>query len=134
MQLRSLQMPAEVRVAVGGTGSTWLLFPELPPGNHVPPLVLRLKLGDASKEIDVNAAQRDALAMKIERLWPRASLGLIRISGSLNTINVGSLADELDRFAGDRLVRAAIVWEESGVISEQPLANWLQNSALSAGR
>ncbi|MGE5190941.1 MAG: HEAT repeat domain-containing protein, partial [Deltaproteobacteria bacterium] len=134
IQLRSLQMPAELRVAVGGTGTTWVLFPELPPGSHVPPLVLQIKLGGTPRDIDVNALQRDVLGMKSERLGPRGCLGLIRISGTLNTINVGSLVEELDRFAADRLVRAAIVWEEGAAISEMPLANWLQNSALSAGR
>ncbi|HLJ10014.1 MAG TPA: hypothetical protein VKU82_02435 [Planctomycetaceae bacterium] len=134
MQLRSLVMPAEVNVPVGGTGSTWVLFPELPPGSHVPPLSLQLTVGDVEKEIDVNSAQRDVLGMKTERLGPRGSLGLIRIAGALNTVNAGSLVEELDRFAADRLVRAAIVWEDSGSISEPPLANWLQNSALSSGR
>jgi len=134
MQLRALQTPAEVQIAVGGTGSTWVLFPELPPGSHVPPLLLQLKFGDTAKEIDINAMQRDALGMKIERLGPRGSLGLIRISGALNTINAGSLVEELDRMTADRLVRAVIAWEDSGTISDPPLANWLQNSALSAGR
>src|SRR5262249_40639520 len=97
-------------------------------------LVLQLKFGDAVREIDVNAMQRDVLAMKTERLGPRASLGMIRISGALNSINAGSLVEELDRFAADRLVRAVIVWEESGTIAEPPLFNWLQNAALSAGR
>jgi HEAT repeat protein len=134
IQLRSLQLPAEVAVPAGGTGSTWVLFPDLPPGSHVPPLVLQLKFGDAAREIDVNAMQRDVLAMKSERLGPRGSLGMIRISGALNTINAGSLVEELDRFAADRLVRAVIAWEESGSIAEPPLFNWLQNAALSAGR
>ncbi|HEY2252183.1 MAG TPA: HEAT repeat domain-containing protein, partial [Planctomycetaceae bacterium] len=134
VQLRSLSMPAQVAVAVGESGSTWLLFPELPPGNHVPPLVVKLKLGDTEKDLDVNARERDALGMAVERLGPRKCLGLIRISGVLNTISVGSLVEELDRLAADRLARAAIVWEKGSSISEQALANWLQNSALAAGR
>ncbi len=134
VQLRSLSMPAQVAVPAGESGSTWLLFPELPPGNHVPPLVVKLKLGDVERDLDVNARERDALAMTIERLGPRKCLGLIRISGALNTINVGSLVDELDRLAGDRLVRAAVIWEPGSSISEAALTNWLQNSALAAGR
>jgi Flp pilus assembly protein TadD len=134
MQLKSLQTPAEVQVPVGGTSSAWALFPELPPGSHVPPLVVQLKFGDTVKEIDVNAAQREVLGMKIDRLGPRGCLGMIRISGMLNTINAGSLVEELDRFTADRLVRAVIAWEESGSISDPPLTNWLQNAALSAGR
>lgn len=134
MQLKAVQMPAEMQISVGGTGSTWVLFPELPPGSHVPPLVIKFKIGDAEKEIDVNAMQRDALGIKVERIGPRGSLGLIRLTGTLNTISVGSLVEELDRLAADRLVRAVIAWEDGSSIAEQPIANWLQNSALSAGR
>src|SRR5262249_32101520 len=128
------QMPAELSIPVGGTGSTWVLFPELPPGSHVPPLLLTLNFGATVKEIDINAAQRDVLGMKIERLGPRGSLGLIHISGALNTVNAGSLVEELDRLTADKLVRAVIAWEESGTISEPQLTNWLQNAALNAGR
>src|SRR5262249_21075389 len=134
IQLRSLQFPETISLPVGGTGATWVLFPELPPGSHVPPLVLQLKFGDAAREIDINAMQREVLQMKTERVGPRASLGLIRISGALNTVNVGSLVEELDRFAADRLVRVAVVFEEGASIVDAPLVNWLQNSALSAGR
>jgi tetratricopeptide (TPR) repeat protein len=134
MQLRSLPLATEVSVPVGGTGSSWVLFPELPPGSHVPSLVIKLKLGETSREIDVNAIEREALGMKIERLGPRASLGMIRLSGVLNTVSVGSLVEELDRFAADRLVRAVIDWEDGSSISDQAILNWLQNSALGAGR
>ena len=134
VQLRSLPMPAQVAVAVGGSGSTWLLFPELPPGSHVPPLELKVKFGANEKVFDVNARARESLGLKIERLGPRSCLGLIRISGVLDTISVGSLVEELDRFAADRLVRAMIIWEDGSSISESALINWLQNSALSAGR
>src|SRR5262249_44461069 len=119
MQLRSLPLAAEINAPPGGTGTSWLLFPELPPGSHVPPLVIKLKLGQATREIDVNAAERDSLGMKIERLGPHGSLGLIHLSGMLNTINVGSLVDELDRLAADRLVRAVVVWQDGSSISDQ---------------
>ena len=134
IQMRTLQTPAELAIPVGGSASTWVLFPELPPGSHVPPLVLKLNFGETTRDIDVNAMQRDVLGMKVERLGPRRALGAIRLSGALNTINAGSLVEELDRLAADGLVRAAIIWEETGIISEPPLANWLQNAALSSGR
>src|SRR5205807_1240435 len=74
MQLRALAMQPEVRVPVGGSAATWLLFPDLPPGNHVPPLVLKLKFGDGAQEIDVNAIQRDVLGLSIQRIGPRKCL------------------------------------------------------------
>ncbi|MBI3860879.1 MAG: HEAT repeat domain-containing protein [Planctomycetia bacterium] len=134
VQLRSLPMPAELNVASGARGSTWLLFPDLPPGNHVPAITLKFKYGAAEHELDVIASERNVLGVKIERLGPRQCLGLVRIAGTLNTINVGTLVDELDRLAGDRVVRAVIVWGEGSSISELTLSHWLQNSAIGAGR
>jgi HEAT repeat protein len=109
-------------------------FPDLPPGNHVPPIVLKFKPGAAAQEWDVVLHERDVLGMKVERLGPRKSLGLVRIAGTLNTINVGSLVEELDRLAADRLVRVVIDWEPGSSISELPISHWLQNSAVSSGR
>jgi HEAT repeat protein len=134
LALRPELLPEALTIAAGASGSTWLLFTELPVGNHVPPLTLKFKLGDTDREIDVNALERAALGMKTERLGPRRCLAVIHISGLLNTINAGTLVEELDRIAADRLVRAAIVWEPGSRISESPLVNWLQNSALNAGR
>jgi len=134
LALRPEHLPGELQVASGAGGSTWLLFTELPLGNHVPPLAVKLKVGDADREIDVNALERESLGMKTERLGPRRCLAVVHVAGVLNTVNAGSLVEELDRIAADRLVRAAIVWEPGSRISESPLLNWLQNSALSAGR
>lgn len=134
VQLRSLPMPAELNVASGLRGSLWLLFPDLPPGNHIPPIGLKFQPGAAERELDVVARERDFLGMKTERLGPRKCLGMVRIAGTLNTINVGGLVEELDRLAADRLVRVVIAWGPESRISELPLSHWLQNSALSAGR
>ncbi len=134
IQMRSLPMPVELNVASGARGSTWVLFPELPPGNHVPPIELRFQPGAVERVWDVVARERDVLGMKVERIGPRHSLGMVRISGTLNTINVGSLVEELDRLAADRLVRAVIDWEPGSSISELTLSHWLQNSAVGSGR
>ncbi len=134
VQLRSLPMPAELSVAPGARGSTWILVPDLPPGNHVPPLMLKFKPGATEQEWDVTRHERHYLGLEVERLGPRKCLGLVRISGTLNTINVGSLVEELDRLAADRLVRAVIDWEPGSSISELTLSHWLQNSAVSVGR
>lgn len=134
LQIRSLQTAKEISVNPGATSSTWMLFPELPAGNHVPPLVLRLKLGDKWRQVDLNAVQRDALGMKIERIGPRGSLGLISIAGALDTINVGTLVEEIDRLAGDRIVRVVVSWKDGGSIADPQLASWLHSAVASQGR
>jgi HEAT repeat protein len=134
IQLRTLQMPKEIRLAVGGTASSWMMFPELPPGNHVPRLLLKLKLGDQDREIDINAAQRDVLGISVERIGPRASLGVITLAGALDTVNVGSLAEETDRLAADKLARVVIRFKEGSSIADPQLSSWLYNAVVNQGR
>src|SRR5205807_3559589 len=102
LQLRNLQMAKQLQVNAGGTASTWLLFPDLPAGNDVPRLNVKLKIGDHVQEIDVNAAQRERLGLKIERLGPSGCLGLLTVSGALDHINVGTLVEELDRLSSNK--------------------------------
>lgn len=134
MQLRNVKMPTEIRLGVGGTASSWMLFPELPLGNHIPRLLLKLKFGEKTKEIDINATQRDALGIAVERIGPRASLGVISLAGPLDTINVGSLVEETDRLSADKLVRVVIRFKEGSSITDPQLTNWLQNAIANLGR
>jgi HEAT repeat protein len=133
-QLKTLGTPAETTVASGAAGRVWLLFPELPPGNHVPPMKLKIKAGDAERELDINALQRDLLGMKTERLGPRDCLGLVTLSGVLNSINVGSLVDELDRLTAEKVVRVVIHWADGASLADASLGAWMQNSANALGR
>ncbi|MBS0265110.1 MAG: hypothetical protein JSS02_24475 [Planctomycetes bacterium] len=132
--IQNLPMPAELNLAPGARGVTWLVFTELPPGNHMTSLVLKYPLGEANQEWNVVQHERDRLGMKIERIGPRQCLGLIRVSGILNTINVSSLVDELDKLSNERPSRAIIDWLPGSSVSEMQLSNWLQNSAVSSGR
>jgi tetratricopeptide (TPR) repeat protein len=134
MQMRNLQMASEINAAVGATATTWMVFPELPPGSHVPQLVLKLKFGEKNRDLDINAAQRDALGINVERIGPRGSLGLITLGGALDTINVGTLIEEVDRLTGDKLVRVVIHWKESGSITDPQISNWIHNAAINLGR
>ncbi|MSR56750.1 MAG: hypothetical protein EXS05_03645 [Planctomycetaceae bacterium] len=134
VQLRNLQMPKEITLTVGGTNSAWLLFPDLPPGNHVPAMILKLAFGDKTKEIDINAAQRDILGLKIERIGPRGGLGLINVSGVLNTINIASLVEEVDRLVAEKLVRVVICFKDGATIADPQLQNWLHTAVTNLGR
>ena len=133
LQLRALHMPAQIRLAAGGAGSSWVLFPELPAGNHIPRMVLKFRAGPNLTEIDINESQRAALDMQVERIGPRGCLGVVHLAGVLNSINVGSLIDEVDRLSADKVVRIVVHCAESASITDQELFAWLESSAALGG-
>lgn len=132
--LRNLNPVKELKVPAGGTASTWLVYPDVPTGGKVPQLTLKLRHGDATKEININEQQRAALGLTVERIGPRGSLGLVTISGGLNSINAQSLVRSLDELADRKVVRVVLRWAESAPPLDQQALHWLQQSALSAGR
>jgi len=134
VQLRSAQMPPEVTVGAGGHAATWMLFPDLPPGSHVPQMTLTMNIAGMGRQIDINASQRDLLRIKAQRLGPRKALGKITIEGAMNSVNVGALIDELDRFSAEKVVRVVIDFKETATLADYQIHNWLQNGANAAGR
>lgn len=133
-QLRELSMPKELHIPVAGNASTWVLFTDLPPGNFIPALKLKVAAGEYRKEIDVNAQQRDVLGLQVERIGPGKCLGLVTVSGMLDSINVGALADEIDRLVGEKTTRVVIRWTDQAPILDHNIYNWLLQTALSLRR
>jgi HEAT repeat protein len=134
IQIRSLALPTQLSLAPGAMASTWVFFPDLPAGNHVPKLTIKLKIGEHAPEIDVTATQRDLLAMTTERLGPSRCLALLTLAGTLNTINAGSFVEELDKLSADKASRIVVRWVENSAMPDPQIVNWLQNSANAVGR
>lgn len=134
IQLQQMQIRPEFTLAPGASLSSWFVFTDLPPGNHVPQFTLKLKLGEAMRDVDVNASQRDTLGLTVERMGPRGSLGMLTVSGELNSINIGTLVEELDRFSAEKIARVVLRWTESAPPVDNQLLNWLHTAAAQAGK
>lgn len=134
IQLRTLALPKQVPLAPGAIASTWVFFPDLPAGNHVPKMTIKLKIGDQTPDLDVTASQRELLAMGVERLGPARCLALLTLAGTLNTVNVGSFVEELDKLASDKASRIVVRWVDGSATPDPLIVNWLQNSANAVGR
>lgn len=133
-QLQDLQTPESWTVPPGGTASAWMVFADLLQGSNVPEMLLKTRFGDNVFEVDVNQFALGALQLTIERIGPQKSLAYLTIGGALDTINVGSLVDELDRLAANRVVRAVIAFRENAPAIDNQLFYWLQHSVTQAGR
>ena len=130
-QLRNMQPAKKLNVPPGGMQSTWVVFDGLDDGAHVPEMTLKIELADKVAELDVNASQKDALGLEIERIGPRGALGLVTIGGKLNTINIGSLMDDLDQLSMQKVVRVVLRWDDAAPQPDQQLLAWIVQNANS---
>lgn len=132
-RLSSLNPALQTEVPAGGTGTTWVVFAELPQGTDIPPMILKLKLGDKESQLNVNDAALSMLGLKVERIGPRGALGLLTISSTMNTINVGGIVEALDSLANQKVARAVVNFSDSATPLDSELLNWLQRAASRAG-
>jgi HEAT repeat protein len=134
VQLEVASSFKELRIPAGGTGSGWVFFSDLPLGGRVPHLILELSLGERKEKIDINAQQRSLLGLEVTYLGPRQCLALFSISGELNMINLGTLAEEFERLGARKIGRVVLTWTDSAVPMQPDLQNWLEQWANSLGK
>ncbi len=134
IQLRNMKSKKESIIASGKTGSTWIVFANLPKGTQIPEMKLDIQLGDEKLALDVNRYAAASLELHVDRVGPRNSLGLLTISGTLNTVNVGTLVDTLDDLTAEKIARFVIRWQDAAAPVDSSISSWLQNVANRTGR
>ncbi len=133
-QVSTLKWLKTLDLQSGGSGSIWVIFPELPQGPRVPKLSLKLAVGKSSITVDLNGRSRARLAMSSRRIGPRGSLGLVTIGGTLDTLSIATLVDQLDTLATAGVVRSVIRFTDKAPPIESRILNWLNQAASLAGR
>ncbi|MEE3364081.1 MAG: hypothetical protein VX304_00440 [Planctomycetota bacterium] len=133
-QVSSLKWLNEITLPAGGSGSTWVIFSQLPQGPSVPKLSLSLGIAKTPVTIDLNARARAKLAMSTRRIGPRGSLGLVTIGGPVDTINIAELVDQLDTLVTAGVVRSVIQFTDKAPPIESRIYSWLNQAASLAGQ
>ena len=128
-QISTMKPLKEWKLPAGGQTGIWMVYTDLPIGPNVPKCVLKIKLGDVTKEINVNELQRAQLSLDVARIGPKQSLALFTISGAINTFNAGSFVDELDAFVAQKIARVVVRWVDGATPPDPQLMNWLQTAA-----
>ena len=129
-QLTTMKPPKEWKLPAGGQTGMWLVYPEIPLGPNVPKCRLKVKLGDETKEINVNELQRAQLNLEVERMGPRQSLAMLTIGGSINNFNAGAFVEELDKLVEQKVARAVVRWIDGSTPPDPQVMNWLQTAAI----
>ena len=128
-QISTMKPLKEWKLPAGGQTGIWMVYTDLPIGPNVPKCVLKIKLGDVTKEINVNELQRAQLSLDVARIGPKQSLALFTISGAINTFNAGSFVDELDAVVAQKIARVVVRWVDGATPPDPQLMNWLQTAA-----
>ncbi len=132
--LNTMQPKKSWTVPAGGQNSIWLVYPGLPVSATVPRCKLKLTLGEATKEIDVNELQRAILGLESELIGPRHSLALLTVTGTLNAFNMQSIIDEMERLVTQKIVRVVLRWSADAPQPDGPVLNGLNQATAALGQ
>lgn len=134
IELSKLKLLADLTVPAGARAAKWLVFSDIPSGTQIPKMILHVPLAGKPLDLNLNAEARRAMGLKVERIGPRGSLGLLTVSGEINTVNAGSLTGVLESLVAEKVVRAVIRFTDSAPPLEGTILSWLQQGAETAGR
>ncbi len=126
--------PAEtLTVPPGGVASSWVVFNGLDAGSDIPSLSLHWPLGEKSIELDLRLQHEALLGWQRERIGPAGIIAIGTIHGELNTINLGTIFDDVVALATDNVARVVIQFDEQAKPVEPHLMQWFFEIARRAG-
>lgn len=134
MQSFSQLKPKAVKIPPGVTKTTWVVFGGLPRGQQTPQLKIIVESDEKPTEFDITAWSEKTLALSSTRLGPRECLGLLTISGELNSLTVGTFLSELERLATQKVTRVVVRWNSDSPAIDPVVFTWLTQAAQSLGR
>lgn len=125
----------KLKLGSGQEGSTWLVFKNVPDGNQIPAMTLVCASSDgAEARVDVAATFSERLQLRTSRVGPVDAIALLTINGTLDSINVGALAREIDQLAASQVCRFIIAFGPDAGSPDQNVVSWLRQVALQSGR
>lgn len=155
--LPAISMPAELKqvsVEVGGErvglgdvetrtlkldpgqeDSTWLVFRNVPDGNQIPAMTLVCGVPDAGAvRVDVDETFTNRLQLRTSRVGPADAIALLTIHGTLDSINIGALAREIDQLSAMQICRVIVAFGPDAGVPDRNVVSWLRQVALQSGR
>lgn len=133
-----LKFPEEVKLAPGAVFEGGMVFTRLPMKREVAKMTLSWKVSIGKEKpvqqtLSLNEYFRGQLKMDVRRLGPHACLALLSIDGELNSLNVASLLEELDRLTDDQVSRVVLEWSGDASPIDSEMVQWLFDSAAKSG-
>lgn len=124
-----------LRIDAGKEAATWLVFKNIPDGGPLPDLTLTCNLPEVARvKLDVDQIFAERLGLRIDRTGPADAIALLTINGSLDTVNVGVLAQKIDLISSTQICRIIVHFAENSTAPDRNVAGWLRQVALQSGR
>ena len=124
-----------LRLEAGREGATWLVFKNLPDGDQIPEMTLVCEISEvATVKVDVDEAFAGRLQLRTKQVGPADAIALLTIDGTLNSVNVGALAREIDLLSAKQICRVIVQFGSSAKPPDRNVVSWLRQVALQSGR
>ncbi len=127
--------PRELSIPVGKHERIGLFFQPLMIDLRRPDLTLTLTVaGQRLATLDIDQAASDSLQVNARRIGPARAVGLLQLSGELNSLNASRLVREFDELAVDqRVLRFVVELAAETRIPDQDVMHWLRQVAGQTG-
>jgi len=130
VELDELSKTGPVTVPAGGAAPVVVAFCDLPGTSEVPPMTLRLPVGERVAELDLNEYALGLMRLGVERVGPRGLLAVVTVRGEITPVGIGGLVDVFAKLSAAGAGRAVMTWDAAAPPVHPDLSNWLVQSAV----
>lgn len=124
--VEGLQGENTIPVPAGGEPvNCWMVFAGLPPVRELPPMTLRIETSTGAVDLELTRIENEGLVLQLERIGPSGQVGIARLSGDLNAINVPHFAELISGFAEQGVTRLVVSFDPRSSIDDDLTEEWL---------
>ena len=132
-RLSRLKFEDEVEVAPGKQGSLWVILSDIQSEERIPEIELKTTVNDQPLQLHVNRFELGKLRYSVQSMGPSQCLAELTIRGELNSINVGSLMQQIDQLTAANIKRFVIHFPDSKPNIDLGVKQWLPRAAEHIG-
>ena len=124
--LEALQSENKITVPAGGEMvKAWMVFAGLPPDRELPPITLKIETSTGPLDLELTRIENEGLALQLERIGPAGCVGIVRLSGDLNAINVPRFAEVITGYAAQGVTRLVVSFHPGSSLGDDLTEEWL---------
>ncbi|QDT40229.1 lipoprotein NlpI [Gimesia alba] len=132
-RLSKLKFEDEVEVAPGKQDSLWVVLSDLISEERIPDIELQATVNDQRLQLNVNRFELGRMQYTVQSMGPSQCLAELTIRGELNSINVGSLVQQIDQLTAVNVKRFVIYFPDPKPNIDLGVKQWLPRAAEHIG-